>query len=146
MGIGSIFKKIFSPIAKLFKRVDLDKVDKVLDRIGDLSSIALDVAEKLSSITPTTTDDEIVRAAKSLKMDLSQVLLSTSDFIRDGSRQHLAAQILKKRLIDIVTSGKSVKIGNEVLNSIADVIALDKTILLSAVQNAYAIYKLASTK
>ncbi len=136
MGIISFFKKIFS----IFKS---NKAKQIALKVAAISNTALAVVELVANATATKADDLLVRAARNLNTSVAQILTATNDIALDGGRQRLAAEALKLKLFELVQNGGKVKADDYVLDTVSQVLALDKTILLTAVQNAYAVYKLA---
>jgi len=70
----------------------------------------------------------------------------SNELIKDGGRQRLAAEALKLKLLELVQSGKQVKLDDFAIKTVTDVLNLDKTILLTAVQSAVFFFKQAKTK
>ena len=136
MGLISFFKKIFS----IFKS---KKASQIALKVAAISNMALEVVELVANATATKADDLLVRAARNLNTSVTQIVTAANDIALDGGRQRLAAEALKIKLLELVQNGGKVKADDYVLDTIAEVLALDKTILLTAVQNAYAVYKLA---
>ena len=81
-----------------------------------------------------------------LGVSISEILSNTNELIRDGGRQRLAAEALKLKLLELVQNGKQVKLEDFAIKTVADVLNLDKTVLLTAIQSAVFFFKQAKTK
>lgn len=143
MSFGSFFKKIGSFFVNLFSN---DEFNKAVNKISTLAQLAFPIAELVAKATPTKADDLLVEAAKNIGISLNDILSSTNELIKDGGRQRLAAEALKLKLLQIVQQGKQVKLEDFAINTVADVLALDKTTLLTAVQSAVFFFKQAKAK
>jgi hypothetical protein len=143
MFLVSFFKSIASAIAKIFKGINKEKAQKVLAIIHNLYKEALPVVEMIASLTPTTADDAVVAALKTLGWTAEQVINQADEIKKDGQRLALAAETLRQHLLGIVLAGGKVDIGDQVLTTSAEILQLDKNILRSAAQAGYTLYKLA---
>lgn len=128
-GIGHIFSAIFAHFT-------LKDAENALGRVGALAGLALPVVELVVKATPTQADDLLLEAAKGLGNSVEDIFVSTNELIHDGGRQRLAAEALRLKLIDMVKAGGHIDIGDFTLQTVDDVLALDKTTLITAVQNA----------
>ena len=132
------FKKIGSAFARLFGS---KQFKQAVSRLTKLAEIAFPIVELVAQATPTKADDLLVAAAKNAGLSIKQIYESTDDLIKDGGRQKLAAEALKLRLLELVQQGKSVKLDDFAINTVSDVLNLDKTTLLTAVQSAVFFFK-----
>lgn len=146
MSIGSFFKKIFSPIINFFRGIDKKKAETVIKQIGSLVDFALPAVELVSKLTPNTTDDQIVAALQNLDLSARLIIDAGSDIYKDGARLSLAAEVLKIRLKELVDKNGKVQIDDFVINSAADIARIDSSVLRSAAQSAYSLFKLAHNK
>lgn len=138
MGFLNFFKKIGSFFTNIFKSKKLEQAVKTL---SGLTEIAFPIVEMVARATPTQADDLIVRAAKAGGLSIYEILNSTNDLIKDGGRQKLALEALRIRLMQLVQEKGKVDAKDFTLESIADVLNLDKTTLLTAIQAAFFFYK-----
>jgi hypothetical protein len=143
MFLFSFFKGIASAIAKIFKGINKEKVQKVLTIIHNLYKEALPVVEMVAKLTPTPADDAIISALKTLGWTAEQIINQTDDIKKDGQRLALASETLRQHLLQIIAKGGKVDIGDQVLKTTEEILQLDKNILRSAVQAGYTLYKLA---
>lgn len=138
MALGNFFKKIGSFFVNLFSS---NKFNQAVSQISMLAQVAFPIAELISKATPTQADDLLIQAAKNIGVSVGDILSSTNELVKDGGRQRLAAEALKLRLLDLVQQGKEVKLEDFAVKTVADVLALDKTTLLTAVQSAVFFFK-----
>lgn len=143
MFLISFFKSIGNAIGKLFRNIDKDKAKKIIAVIHNLYKEAIPIAEMVATLTPTPTDDVIVAALKNLGWTAEQIINQVDQTKKDGQRLALATEALKEHLLKIVALGGKVDIGDETIETIEDVLGLDKNLLRSAVQSGYTIWKLA---
>lgn len=142
MFILSFFKSIGNAIGRLFRNIDKEKAKKIIAVIHNLYKEAIPIAEMVAALTPTPTDDVIIAALKNLGWTAEQIINQTDEIKKDGQRLALATEALKEHLLKIVTSGGKVDIGDETIETIEDVLGLNKNVLRSAVQSGYTIWKL----
>lgn len=138
MAFLNFFKKIGSFFANLFGN---KKVQQAAEKLAGLVKIAFPVVELVAKMTPTQADDLLVEAAKNIGISINEIVSSTNELVKDGGRQRLAAEALKLKLIELVQTGKKVKLEDFTLETTADVLNLDKTTLLTAVQSAVFFWK-----
>ena len=138
MSFLNFFKRIGSFFANLFGN---KKVQEAAGKLAGLVKIAFPVVELVAQITPTKADDLLVQAAKNIGISINEIVSSTNDLVRDGGRQRLAAEALKLKLLELVQNGKQVKLDDFTIKTTADVLNLDKTTLLTAVQSAVFFWK-----
>jgi hypothetical protein len=138
MGFFNFFKKIGSFFANLFTG---KKFNQAVNQISMLAQIAFPIVDLVSKATPTKADDLLVEAAKNLGVGVNEIINSTNELVRDGGRQRLAAEALKLHLLELVQKGKQVKLDDFTIKTVADVLSLDKTTLLTAVQSAVFFFK-----
>ncbi|MBK7994312.1 MAG: hypothetical protein IPK14_13095 [Blastocatellia bacterium] len=138
MSFLNFFKRIGSFFANLFGN---KKVQEAAGKLAGLVKIAFPVVELVAQITPTKADDLLVEAAKNIGISINEIVSSTNDLVRDGGRQRLAAEALKLKLLELVQNGKQVKLDDFTIKTTADVLNLDKTTLLTAVQSAVFFWK-----
>jgi len=143
MAIPNFFKKIGSFFANLFSS---KKFNQAVSKISGLAQAAFPIVEFVAKATPTQADDLLVAAAKSAGLSISEIYNSTNELIKDGGRQRLAAEALKLRLLELVQNGKEVKLEDFTIRTVSDVLNLDKTTLLTAVQSAVFFFKQAQGK
>ncbi|MFY9223189.1 MAG: hypothetical protein WAQ98_10985 [Blastocatellia bacterium] len=143
MSFLNFFKRIGSFFANLFGN---KKVQEAAGKLAGLVKIAFPVVELVAQITPTKADDLLVEAAKNIGISINEIVSSTNELIKDGGRQRLAAEALKLRLLELVQQGKAVKAEEFTIKTVADVLNLDKTILLTAVQSAVFFFKQAQSQ
>lgn len=143
MGFLNFFKKIGSFFANLFTN---KKLTQVVNQISMLAQIAFPIVELVAKATPTQADDLLLQAAKNLDVSISEILSSTSELVKDGGRQRLAAEALRLKLLELVQNGKEVKLEDFAIKTVADVLNLDKTTLLTAIQSAVFFFKQAKAK
>jgi hypothetical protein len=143
MSISGFFKKIFSPIINFFRGIDKKKAEQVINQISSLVDFALPVVELVSKLTPTPTDDLIIASLKSLGLSANQIINASSNIYHDGARLALATEALRLRLVELVATKGKVQIDDFVLRTASDVLKLDSSILRSAVQSAYSLFKVA---
>lgn len=135
------FHKITNIIANLFRDLDSDKAKKVYAEIISLAAKALPVIKLVAALTPDPTDDLVIAALEKLGLTAKQVLDSTNDLIHDANRQNLAIEILKQDLLNEFNKSGKFSIGDFAINSVEDILKLDKSTLKSAVQDAYTLWK-----
>lgn len=138
MAFLNVFKKIGSFFANLFGN---KKVQQAAEKLAGLVTIAFPVVELVAKMTPTQADDLLVEAAKNIGISINEIVSSTNELVKDGGRQRLAAEALKLRLLELVQQGKAVKVDEFTIKTVADVLNLDKTMLLTAVQSAVFFFK-----
>lgn len=144
MFLLNFFKSIANSIAKLFKRIDKEKAKKILSQIHNLYKEAIPIVQLVASLTPSPTDDVIVASLINLGWTAESIINQVDEVKKDGQRLALATEALKEHLLKIIKAGGKVDIGDEVLSTVEDVLALDKNILRSAIQSGYTIWKLAA--
>ena len=138
MAIPNFFKKIGGFFANLFSS---KKFNQAVSQISGLAQAAFPIVELVAQVSPTKVDDLLVAAAKNLGLSINEVYNSTNELIKDGGRQRIAAEALKLRLLELVKDGKSVRLDDFAINTVSDVLNLDKTTLLTAVQSAVFFFK-----
>jgi hypothetical protein len=143
MSFLNFFKRIGSFFANLFGN---KKVQEAAGKLAGLVKIAFPVVELVAQITPTKADDLLVQAAKNIGISINEIVSSTNEIIKDGGRQRLAAEALKLKLLELVQSGKQVRLDDFTIRTVADVLNLDKTIFLTAVQSAVFFFKQAQSQ
>ncbi|MBI4855076.1 MAG: hypothetical protein HY819_25015 [Acidobacteria bacterium] len=143
MGFINFFKKIGGFFANLFTN---KKFNQTVNQISILAQIAFPIIELVAKATPTKADNLLLEAAKNLGVSVNEILSSTNELIKDGGRQRLAAEALKLKLLELVQNGKQVKLEDFAIKTVADVLNLDKTVLLTAIQSAVFFFKQAKTK
>lgn len=146
MFILSFFKSIANAIGKLFRNIDKEKAKKIIAVIHNLYKEAIPIAEMVAALTPTPTDDVIIAALKNLGWTAEQIINQTDEIKKDGQRLALATEALKEHLLKIIASGGKVDIGDTTIETIEDVLGLNKNLLRSAVQSGYTIWKLGQKK
>lgn len=143
MAFTNFFKKIGSFFANLFTS---KKFNQAVSQISGLAQVAFPIVDLVSKATPTKTDDLLLEAAKNLGVGVNEIITSTNELVRDGGRQRLAAEALKLHLLELVQKGKEIKLEDFTVRTVADVLNLDKTTLLTAVQSAVFFFKQAQVK
>jgi hypothetical protein len=143
MSFSNFFKKIGGFFANLFTN---KKLNQAINQISSLAQTAFPIVELVTKATPSKADDLLLEAAKNLDTSVKDILTSTNELVRDGGRQRLAAEALRLRLLELVQNGKEVKLDEFTLKTVSDVLNLDKTTLLTAVQSAVFFYKQAQGK
>jgi hypothetical protein len=143
MGFLDLFKKVGGFFANLFTN---KKLNQAVNQISILAQVAFPIVELVAKATPTQTDNLLVEAAKNIGVSISDIFSSTNELIKDGGRQRLAAEALKLKLLELVQSGKEIKLEDFAIKTVADVLSLDKTVLLTAVQSAVFFFKQANAK
>lgn len=138
MSFLNFFKRIGSFFANLFGN---KKVQEAAGKLAGLVKIAFPVVELVAQITPGKADDLLVQAAKNIGISINEIISSTNEIIKDGGRQRLAAEAVKLKLLELVQSGKQVRLDDFTIRTVADVLNLDKTIFLTAVQSAVFFFK-----
>lgn len=146
MFLISFFKSIANAIGKLFRNIDKEKAKKIIAVIHNLYKEAIPIAEMVAALTPTPTDDVIIAALKNLGWTAEQIINQTDEIKKDGQRLALATEALKEHLLKIIASGGKIDIGDETIETIEDVLGLNKNLLRSAVQSGYTIWKLGQKK
>lgn len=141
MDIKGFFNKAFGWIPKLFSKRVAAKISNIAGKIADLAEHALPAVRMVAALTPTPADDLVIEALTRLGMTAAQVLDSSNELLHDAARQRLAAEILLMRLVRVVQAKGQVHIGGLILDTVEDVLHLDKSTLLAAVQNAVVVWK-----
>lgn len=141
MNIKSVFAKMFGWLPRLFSGRRIAQLQRTANIIADLAERALPAIKMVAALTPTPTDDVVLLALERLGMTAAQVLDASNDLLHDASRQRLAAEIIKVSLVRAVQERGVVKIGDLILDTVEDVLALDKSTLLAAVQSAFVLWK-----
>jgi len=137
------FKSFFKAIGSLFTKIFGNKkqIEEGIKKLSALAKQALPIIELVAKATPTQADDLVIAAAKNLGYSIKQIYESTDDLIKDGGRQRIAGEALKLKLIELVQKEGKVKVDDFTLSTVADVLNLDKTTLLTAVQAAFFFFK-----
>lgn len=143
MSFSNFFKKIGGFFSNIFTS---KKLNQAANQISILAQTAFPIVELVTKATPSKADDLLLEAAKNLDTSVKDILTSTNELIRDGGRQRLAAEALRLRLLELIQKGKEVKLDEFTLKTVSDVLNLDKTTLLTAVQSAVFFYKQAQGK
>lgn len=143
MSFSNFFKKIGGFFSNIFTS---KKLNQAVNQISILTQTAFPIVELVTKATPSKADDLLLEAAKNLDTSVKEILTSTNELVRDGGRQRLAAEALRLRLLELVQKGKEVKLDEFTLKTVSDVLNLDKTTLLTAVQSAVFFYKQAQGK
>jgi hypothetical protein len=143
MAFPNFFKKIGGFFSNLFTS---KKLNQAISKLSSLAEIAFPIVELVSKATPSKTDDLLLDAAKNLDTSVKEILTSTNELIKDGGRQRIAAEALRLRLLELVQKGKEVKLDDFTLKTVSDVLNLDKTTLITAVQSAVFFFKQAQGK
>lgn len=143
MPFSNFFKKIGSFFSILFSS---KKLNQAVSKLSGLAEIAFPIVNLVTLATPTKADDLLLEAAKNLDTSVKDILTSTNELVRDGGRQRLAAEALRLRLLELVQNGKEVKLDDFAIKTVSDVLNLDKTTLLTAVQSAVFFFKQAQGK
>lgn len=138
MAFLNFFKKIGSFFSNLFGS---KKFNQAVNQISILAQIAFPIVELVAKSTATQTDNLLLEAAKNLGISISEIFSSTNELIRDGGRQRLAAEALRLKLIELVQNGKEIKLEDFAIKTASDVLNLDKSTLITAVQSAYFFFK-----
>ena len=143
MAFSNFFKKIGGFFSGLFTS---KKLNQAVNKVSGLTEIAFPIVNLVTLATPTKADDLLLQAAKNIGIGVNEIISSTNELVRDGGRQRLAAEALKLKLLELVQSGKQVKLDDFAIKTVADVLNLDKTTLLTAIQSAVFFFKQAKTK
>lgn len=141
MSMKTVFSKMFGWLPRLFTGRRVAQLQRMAGIIADLAERALPAVKTVAALTPTPTDDVVILALERLGLTASQVLDATNDLLHDASRQRLAAEIVKVSLVKAVQERGMIKIGDLMLDTVEDVLALDKSTLLAAVQSAFVLWK-----
>lgn len=129
MGLGKFFGKVFGGIGKgIWKglrgiALNAKKAETVFDTVDDVVQYAMPIVQTVAMMTPTRSDDEIVKAA--LEFGYGDFSLSMFGRKEDALRA-IARFALQKNI--------RAQFG-------ADVLATKESILNSAVELAHALYK-----
>ena len=140
-GFVSVFKGIGHALASAYNWLSGDKVEKVITEGKMLLQYALPVAKRVSALTPTTVDDDIIATMEKLSLPVSVLFDESQKVLQRGAKLHLTTELFLQELIKIVTDGKKVDIGTTVLSTAEDILALDLTKLITAAQDAYNLVK-----
>ncbi len=143
MGFLDLFRKVGGFFANLFTD---KKLNQTVNQISILAQVAFPIVELVAKVTPTQADNLLVEAAKNIGVSINDIFSSTNELIKDGGRQRLAAEALKLKLLELVQSGKEIKLEDFAIKTVADVLSLDKTALLTTVQSAVFFFKQAKAK
>lgn len=146
MGIQKVFSKIGGFFVDIWQFFNKDEVKKVKETIKKFTPYVLPVVKMIASATPNKIDDALIIAGESIGRSAIDIITSTDDIIKDGGRQKLAAEVVKARFKEIIENVGEVKLGDIVLRTADEVDLLDKTLLLTAIQDTVALYKLTTKK
>src|SRR4051812_44893785 len=111
MFLVDFIKKLFKPLLEKLRGLKtLPGVDSqhlhaalnVLAVAAHYAQMALPLIELIVLATPTTLDDTILTAVKSLGITVEQLFDNSNDILHDGTRQRVAAEALKQHLIELV--------------------------------------------
>lgn len=143
MFLASFFKKVGRGVGSLFGLLNSDKAKKIYNNIGELADKTLPAIELVVKLTPTTTDDMVLAGLRKLGLTISEILDKTNKRLHDNNRLDLAIEIFIQQLIASLAKGEKIKFGDLVLQTTEDILALDRSLIKSAVQDGYTLWKLA---
>lgn len=147
-GVFNLFGGIAGKLADTFEFLERNKVIETLHKGTDLLQFALPVARVVAAMTPTTLDDTAIEILAKWGVPASKLFeqgaTGLDKLIKDGARQKLAAELLRKQLIQIIEQGEKVHWGDEVIDSVEKILALEPSSLATAVEQANLLIKQAA--
>lgn len=145
--IKHVLSSIGNGLLSIFSHDHLEKGKVILVDLIQLSDKAIPVVQLIASMTPTTADDLIVEALKKLNLTLESFLEVTSktETALDvsngrGLKLTLAAEVLRQSLVNLVTKGEKIKIGDTVISTVEAVLGMNDSELRTAAHNAFQLF------
>lgn len=147
MGLISKFKGLLKSFQNIFSK-NKKKIDDTFDFIDNLAVFLKPQIIQLTSITKTHRDDDFVKLALEMgfKNASQNYIITLFRNFRDndnGVKLDFARKIIIELLKDLVNENGFLNIGSVLIHSIEDLTnKLSNTVLLTAIQNIYAFYKI----
>ncbi len=137
-----IFSKIFNGVLSFFRdpRVRA-RAQEVAQQITDLAELALPIVQSVAALTPTPADDLLIAALRRINKTAAEILSEADEAKRAGMLLWLSSEALRLRLMEMVANGTTIGIGDLKLRVTEQVAGLANSLLHTAAQAAYGLWK-----